>query len=62
MTWSALSGQDLLYYVYGTYRTPSTSSTTYTLRRVRVRIVPSSDTNVAVYATIPVINPQQVSP
>jgi prepilin-type N-terminal cleavage/methylation domain-containing protein len=61
-TWSTVSAQDLMFYVYGTYKTPSTTSTTYTLRRVRVKIASSSDPNVVLYATYPIINPQQVLP
>jgi prepilin-type N-terminal cleavage/methylation domain-containing protein len=62
VTWTTQSAQDLMFYVYGTYKAPSTTTTTYTLKRVRVKITPSSDSNATVYATYAVLNPQQVTP
>jgi prepilin-type N-terminal cleavage/methylation domain-containing protein len=62
VSWSAVSAQDLLFYVYGTYKTPSTASTTYSLKRVRVKIGSSTDPNAVLYTTMAVLNPQAVTP
>jgi hypothetical protein len=60
-TWSLPPGQDMLYYVYGTYSTPNPVAYDYWLTGVRCTLRSGSDPAGRVRATIRVLNEPQVS-
>ena len=60
-TWSASSGQDMQYYVYGTYTTPDPITTDYLVSDVRCTLRVGGDAQSRVNTTIRVLNEPQVS-
>jgi hypothetical protein len=60
-SWSAPSGQDLRYYVYGTYITPNPTTYTYWLTGVSCKLRKGDDPSAKVRTTIRMLNEPQVT-